>query len=283
MEVRKMPDNNMQKALEYIDNNIASDISLNGIASIAGFSVPQFYRLFKRLTGDTVGAYILRRKLLIASDEVKNGDKSISSIAFDYGFASHDVFTRAFIRVFGVSPKEYRSNGELPPLKRYSVKYNEQEKNAYQMEFQIVDLPGFEVIGLECNAEIWDGNGNIGKLWSNFLMRVVEINQVLKPMTMYGICEHEYYDSGRFKYMAAVGVNKAENIPKDMVKRSIKSQTFFRASVPASISVPDAYSATVGYAKSLGFDIEDYDNIEVYDETFRDPAFYSFELLVPVK
>lgn len=50
-----MPDNNMQKALEYIDNNMTNDISLNDIASIAGFSVPQFYRLFKRLTGDTVG------------------------------------------------------------------------------------------------------------------------------------------------------------------------------------------------------------------------------------
>lgn len=278
-----MPDNNMQKALEYIDNNIASDISLDDIAFIAGFSVPQFYRLFKRLTGDTVGSYILRRKLILASDEVKNGYKSISSIAFDYGFASHDVFTRAFIRVFGVSPKEYRSNGELPPLKRYSIKYNEQEKNAYQMEFQIVNSPGFEVIGLECNAEIWDTNGNIGRLWSDFLMRAEEINQVQKPMAMYGICEHEYYDNGRFKYIAAVRVNKTENIPKGMVKRSIKSQTFFRASVPASISVPDAYSATVGYARSLGFEIDDYDYIEAYDETFRDPAFYSFELLIPVK
>lgn len=283
MEERKMPDNYMQKALEYIDNNITSAISLNDIAFIAGFSVPQFYRLFKRLTGDTVGSYILRRKLIIASSEVKNSNKSISSIAFDYGFASHDVFTRAFIRVFGVSPKEYRNTGGLPPLKRYSIKYSEQEKKVHQMEFQVVDLPGFDVIGLECNAETWDNNGNIGELWSNFLMKVEVLNQVQKPMRMYGICEHEYYDNGHFKYMATVGVSEAVKIPKDMVKRSIKSQTFFQASVPASISVPDAYSAAVGYAKSLGFEIEDYDYIEVYDETFRDPAFYSFELLIPVK
>ena len=278
-----MSDNHMQKALEYIDNNITSDISLNDIAFIAGFSVPQFYRLFKRLTGDTVGSYILRRKLIIASREVKGGDKSISNIAFDYGFASHDVFTRAFIRVFGVSPKEYRNIGELPPLKRYSIKYEEQEKKAYQMEFQVVDSSSFEVIGLECNAEIWDTNGNIGKLWSNFLTRVEKVSQVQKPMTMYGICEHEYYDNGHFKYMAAVGIDEAVKIPKDMVKRSIKPQTFFQASVPASISVPDAYSAAVGYAKSLGFEIEDYDYIEVYNKTFRDPAFHSFELLIPVK
>ncbi|MGN6712790.1 MAG: AraC family transcriptional regulator [Anaerocolumna jejuensis] len=283
MGVKKMPDHCMQKALEYIDNHIMSDISLNDIAFEAGFSVPQFYRLFKRLTGDTLGSYILRRKLIIASREVKDGNKSISSIAFDYGFSSHDVFTRAFIRVFGISPKEYRKVGEIPPLKRYSVEYNEQEKDAYQMEFRIVNLPGFEVIGLECNAEIWDGNGNIGKLWNEFLMRMEEINPLHSSATMYGICEHEYCDSKHFKYMAAVGINKAEKVPQDMVIRHIKPQTYFQAGVPASISVPDAYSAAIGYAKSLGYEIEDYDNIEVYDEAFKDPAYYSFELLIPVK
>lgn len=278
-----MVDNNMQKALEYIDNNIASNLSLNDIAFIAGFSVPQFYRLFKRLTGDTVASYILRRKLIIASGEVISSNKSISRIAFDYGFASHDVFTRAFIRVFGVSPKEYRNIGGLPPLKRCSLQYSKQEKNGYQMEFQIVELPDFDVIGLECNAEMWDTNGNIGNLWSIFLMQMDVINQIQKPMTMYGICEHENYDNGHLKYMASVGISEAINIPKDMVKRSMKSHTFLQASVPASISVPDAYSATVGYAKSLGFVIENYDYIEIYDEAFRDPAYYSFNLLIPVK
>lgn len=279
-----MPSNNyMQKALDYIDNNITSNINLHDISFEAGFSVPQFYRLFKRLTGDTVGAYILRRKLTLTSRELKNSNKSISRIAFDYGFSSHDVYTRAFIRIFGVSPKEYRQGEGIPPLKRHSIQYSGQEKNAYQMEFQVVDSPGIEVIGLECNAKIWDTDNSIGKLWSNFLIRVKEINHVQSPMTMYGICECEYCDSKHFKYMAAIEVDSTVKIPQGMVRRIIKPQNFFRASVPASISVPDAYSATIGYAKSLGYEIEDYDNIEVYDETFRDPAFYSFQLLIPIK
>ncbi|MGF7141769.1 hypothetical protein HNQ56_000179 [Anaerotaenia torta] len=47
--------------------------------------------------------------------------------------------------------------------------------------------------------------------------------------------------------------------------------------------MPDAYAGTIGYAKSLGYEIEDYDNIEVYEEVFKDPAFHSFQLLIPVK
>jgi predicted transcriptional regulator YdeE len=185
--------------------------------------------------------------------------------------------------VFGVSPKEYRNMGEVPPLKRCSIEYNEREKNAYQMEFQIVNSPGFKVIGLECNAEIWDGNGSIGKLWSEFLMRMEDMDPLQGPMTMYGICEHEHCDSKYFKYMAAVGINKVEKVPKDMVVRYIKPQSYFQANVPASIRVPDAYSATIGYAKSLGYVIEEHDNIEVYEEEFKDPAYYNFQLWIPVK
>jgi hypothetical protein len=68
-----------------------------------------------------------------------------------------------------------------------------------------------------------------------------------------------------------------------MVNRSLKAQKFFQSDVPASISVPDAYSGTIGYAKSLGYEPAEYDEIEVYDEIFRDPAFYRFQLLLPVK
>lgn len=279
-----MPNNNcMLKALEYIDKNITCEISLYDIAGEAGFSVPQFYRLFKRLTGDTVGAYILRRKLSLAAREIKGSSKSISRIAFDYGFQSHDVFTRAFTRVYGISPNKYRLGEGLPPLKRRLIEEQEQEKSAYQMEFRILDARDFMVVGLECNATIWDSDGSIGRLWSDFLIRIDEIEEVHRPMTMYGICEHEFCDSKHFKYMAAVGVNRIAKIPSGMVRRSIKAQNFLQASVPASISVPDAYSATIGYAKSLGYDIEDYDNIEVYDEVFKDPAFYSFQLLIPIK
>lgn len=50
----------MLKAMNYIDENITQSISLYDLSRVAGFSVPHFYRLFRRLTGDTVGAYILR-------------------------------------------------------------------------------------------------------------------------------------------------------------------------------------------------------------------------------
>lgn len=273
---------NMQKALDFIENNITGNISLYDISDQAGFSVPHFYRLFKRLTGDTVGAYIERRKLSLAARDIIKTNKSITSIAFEYGFESHDVFTRAFSRVYGMSPRKYRGSEGAPPLKRMTVLSDGQRPDD-RMSFSILHSMGFEVVGMECIATVWDGDGAIGRLWSDFLPRADQIKHALNPMVMYGICDHESCGRDHFRYLAAVGVNRTEEIPPGMVKYSTKSQTYLQANVPDFISVPDAYSGTIGYAKSLGYEIEDYDNIEVYEEAFRDPAFHSFQLLIPIK
>lgn len=273
----------MLNAMEYIDKNITRNISLYDISREAGFSVPHFYRLFRRLTGDTVGAYILRRKIILAAKDLTGNGKSIASIAFEYGFESHDVFTRAFARVYGMSPKKYRRSNYPPPLKRLSAIDAEVSISNQQMKFSLLQSDEFYVIGMECNAEIWDGGGDIGRLWSDFLTRVDEIQQEASPMTMYGICEHETCNHDHFKYMAAVGVKKeAEAIP-GMTKRLVRAQKFIQASVPDSIATPDAYAGTTGYARSLGYEIDSYDNIEVYDEIFHDPDLHSFKLLIPIR
>ncbi len=276
-------DQHMLKALDYIDKNITRNVSLYDISREAGFSVPHFYRLFKRLTGDTVGVYILRRRMSMAARDLIDSNKSITSIAFEYGFESHDVFTRAFTRVYGMSPNKYRHSNYPPPLKRLSVIGDEPAVDSHQMTFSLSHSDGFYVMGMECNAGIWDSDGNIGRLWSNFLVRVDDIKQSTNPMTMYGICEHKTCDSDRFKYMASIGVCEAAEVPVGMTKRFIRVQKFIQASVPDFISIPDAYAGTIGYAKSLGYEIELYDNIEVYDETFQDPDVHCFKLLIPIK
>lgn len=277
-------DCNLQRALNYIENNITEDISLYDIALIAGFSVPHFYRLFKKLTGDTVGEYILRRKMAMAVTDLTNSSKSVSSIAFEYGFESHDVFTRAFKRVYGISPSQYRhSSFPPPPLKRLTIINNSSTLNEQQMSFSLVNMNSFCVIGMECDAKQWDSDGAIGRLWSDFLSRVDEIKKPSSPMVMYGICENETCHDGQFKYMAAIGVDSVGKIPLGMSKRIIKAQKFFIASVPEAISTPDAYTSATLYAKSLGYEIEDYDDLEVYDENFQDPDIHSFKLFIPIK
>lgn len=182
-----------------------------------------------------------------------------------------------------MSPNKYRHSNCPPPLKRLSVIDDEPVIDSNQMTFSLLHSDGFYVIGMECYARVWDSDGNIGRLWSDFLTRLDDIKKAANSITMYGICEHETCNDDSFKYMASIGVSEAFEAAPGMTKRFIRVQNFIQASVPGSISIPDAYAGTTGYAKSLGYEIDTYDNIEIYDETFQDPDVHCFKLLIPIK
>lgn len=277
----------MLKAFEYMENNLKREISLYDISQAAGFSVPHFYRLFKRLTGDTVGAYLLRRRLALAARDLVETGRSVMNISMEYGFESHDVFTRAFARVYGMSPNKYRKSTPPPPLKKTvtveKLPDAQEISDGRQMRFSTLESEGFSVIGMKCTARLWDEDNSIGRLWGAFLPRVDEIRDRLEPAVMYGICICNSFQSGTLPYLAGMAVRNTENIPAGMVPYELRSQKYFQAEVPAEVSVPDAYMATIGYARSLGFVPDEQDQIEVYEETFRDPADHCFKLWIPIK
>lgn len=65
---------------------------------------------FKEISGMPFRDYLRHRKLAFALKEVRDSEKGILDIAFEYGFSSHEAFTRAFKKTYGVTPREYRKN-----------------------------------------------------------------------------------------------------------------------------------------------------------------------------
>lgn len=72
----------------------------------------EFYitRKFKETSGMTFRDYLRRRKLAFALKELRDSKRYILDIAVDYGFSSHEAFTRAFKALYGITPSEYRKN-----------------------------------------------------------------------------------------------------------------------------------------------------------------------------
>ena len=85
-------------------------LTLRFLSRRLGYS--EFYttRKFKEITGMQFREYLRSRRLAFALKEVRDSDKSLLDIAFDYGFSSHEAFTRAFKNAYGVTPSEYRKN-----------------------------------------------------------------------------------------------------------------------------------------------------------------------------
>lgn len=86
------------------------DVSLSAMAELAGLSTHYFHRRFRREVGETLKQYTLRVRLERAAFRLVLHEVTILDVALDAGFESHETFTRAFARHFGVVPSAYRKS-----------------------------------------------------------------------------------------------------------------------------------------------------------------------------
>lgn len=101
----------MQK---YISEHTDGDVTLDEICLTAGYSKYHAVRIFKELTGKTPFETIRALRLTSAAKTLRDTDIKVVDIAMAEGFDSHDGFTRAFTRQFGITPRRY--SREMPPI-----------------------------------------------------------------------------------------------------------------------------------------------------------------------
>lgn len=94
--------------LHGIRGRLNANLSLASLEARAGWSRFHLHRAFRRIVGETPKQYTLRLRLERAAGRLIATDERVTAIALDAGFASHEVFTRAFNRQFGQSPAGYR-------------------------------------------------------------------------------------------------------------------------------------------------------------------------------
>ena len=103
---------NIQQIIDEIDrcikNKDEEDLTLKNLASKLGYS--EFYtsKKFKEISGMQFRDYLSNRKLAFALKEIRDTNRGILDIALDYGFSSHEAFTRSFKSAYGIAPSEYR-------------------------------------------------------------------------------------------------------------------------------------------------------------------------------
>ena len=100
----------IQKSLDYIEENLQTDITAAELADMAGFSLFHYYRLFQQATGLPVMQYILRRRLLHGIHAMAEG-RGKTGAAMDFGFDTYAGFYRAFCREFGATPSDHIAAG----------------------------------------------------------------------------------------------------------------------------------------------------------------------------
>ena len=102
----------IQKSIDYIESNLENKIDINYAAQTAYMSLSNFYRIFFALTGHLVKEYIRLRRISLAAIELKGSKINVIDIAVKFDFESSDSFSRAFKRVTGFLPSEYRKQNK---------------------------------------------------------------------------------------------------------------------------------------------------------------------------
>lgn len=96
------------KSIQYINDHIAEEITIDDICAVVHMSKYHFCRRFKSILGITVMEYILKTRLAAAKTMLKEEDHSISEISEKCGFSSISYFCRVFKEETGMTALSYR-------------------------------------------------------------------------------------------------------------------------------------------------------------------------------
>lgn len=218
-----MYENEVVKEIKkFVESHLQEEITLKKVSDAICYSEEHTSRLFKKQSGENLFDFIRNQRLLKAAEQIKVKGGKIINVAFDFGFNSHEVFTRAFSNYFGISPGRFRI---LKPeikhfmpkgLKVFPLEYKEDYMNNFLIYTQIMEkgerdflfYPGkkathyFEYCE-EFKCDIW------GKL--------LEIDDTLnEPMGVWLPAKYRKDSCSKYVQGVEVSVNYEKNLPEDI-------------------------------------------------------------------
>jgi AraC family transcriptional regulator len=278
------------KALAYIEQNLTGDISPDDVSREAAFSKYHFHRIFQALTGNSVAGYLRRRRLTEAAHALTETDNKIIEVALDFRFETPESFSRAFKNMYGVNPRQYRNRRDhfaalhQPKIGPALLTHlNERMR----MDATILTKQAFKIIGIRYFGE--NKNKEITQLWDVFLPRMESIKSRINNTVSYGVCypvEGKSNDAA-FEYIAAVEVSDLQDIPAEMVGKTIPTQKYAVFTHKGSVDkILETYQAIyAAWQPKSGYELIKAPDFEYYDERFNPdhPEASELDIYIPIK
>ena len=154
----------INQLLDYIEENLAGEISHREMAEMMAMSVYELRRIFAFIIGTPLSDYIRQRRLSTAVFDLRDGKLSITEIAAKYGYDSPSSFSRAFRDMQGITPSEAKSGEvKLKTYPRASLRFS--VTGADSIEFTLAERGRMKLCGMrgvsdsgrsDCGEEIWN-------------------------------------------------------------------------------------------------------------------------------
>jgi AraC family transcriptional regulator len=99
----------LRMVLDYLQDNLEGDLSLQRLAGLANMSLDGFIRVFKQSMGVPPHQYVLRKRVERAQALLGNRSLSLTEVSLRSGFGDQSHFSRTFHRLIGFTPRHYRT------------------------------------------------------------------------------------------------------------------------------------------------------------------------------
>lgn len=279
--------NAMNDAVEYIENNITEKIDIEKVAKAALSSTFHFQRMYHIITGITVAEYIRRRRLTLASQDIIAGEKIIN-VAHKYGYETPEAFTKAFGKMYGITPTAARESGAN--LKAYpKLSFHISIKGAKDINYRIFDKGSFKVVGKQTNISMLDErNFNmVPKFWEDCMKdgSYEWISSRASKLGVLGVSKDLGKYTDQFNYMIAVEEIE-DTLPKGFVSATIPAATWaaFESVGPVPEVLHDLlrriyseWMPSMGYQHDCAPDIEIFPIGDMYSDN------YKCEIWIPIR
>lgn len=290
----------IQSSIDYIEENLKEDLTVEKIADKTSFSPYHYYRLFNAYVGMPVMQYVRRRRLLHAIHYLAGNERRIIDIALDYGFNTHSGFSKAFIKEYGCSPSQYISNinGNIP--KKIDLLLHEKYdlRNGVVMEPKIITKPAFIVAGykFETSHESGISEREIPAFWERFEIEnwEGELYKEVKPEVHgeYAVCFPPNIETGKFQYMLSVNGGDYEQSSPNIVAAEIPEAVYAVFTTPPAADKDRAFAKAIQstweyilyeWFPNSGYEIAPFKpDFEYYDERCHDPESSVMDIYIPI-
>ena len=204
----------IQKAINYIEDNLEEEINYENVAKQIGMSSFYFHRIFSAIVGISPAEYIRSRRLSCAADDLsQEAHLNILDIAIKYCFGSNESFTRAFTKFHGISPKKAREKGTN--LKIFSkINLSLTIEGGNRMEYKIEKKDKFKIAAFVKDFNLKTSKKEIPKFWTT-LKETGKQKELTKDYTKnaIGICLGTN-GAQEFRYGIGVEVEEKETMMK---------------------------------------------------------------------
>lgn len=282
---------NMNGALNYIEENLTHEIDFKEVARMALCSEFHFKRMFSFLAGVTLSEYIRRRRLTLAAFELNHSHARIIDVAVKYGYNSPDAFTRAFQSMHGITPTEARMKGQS--LKAYPrLTFQLTIKGGNLMNYRIVEKEAFRIVGIMkrvpiifhgVNPEIASMLGSLNDEAINNLKKLSNVSPMGMLSASTNFSEGRMEEKGELDHY--IGVATTMECPDHLARLEVSASLWavFEAVGPFPSTLQDVWGRiysewfpSSNYELSIGPEILWNENKDITSPTYKS------EIWIPV-